>query len=65
MSDGRAQPIHFKNLQKGLGHLWKGHVATESPGNHTKSDYRSSPCLSSKRGLDLIWRGSALVCPST
>ena len=28
-----AHPIHFKNLQEALEHLWKGNIGTESPAN--------------------------------
>ena len=33
MSDRISQPIHFKNLQKDLGRLWKNDVGTESSVN--------------------------------
>ena len=42
MSDRRAQPFHFKNLQEDFGHLWNGHHCTESPVNQNQTFVEAS-----------------------
>ena len=37
MSDRRAQPFRFNNLQEDFGHLWNGHHCTESPVNQNQT----------------------------